>query len=333
MQETRTTPISLDNIETSVLSIPPYKQVLIDHDPAEYKAAIQTYLSIDTNSPSSRALKMEDCRTRAFFAVHGETRKVKVLANACRCRWCPLCTRAKSAAICNSVMDWLKFRKKAKFLTLTLKHSNAPLTHQINNLYRCFRLLRKSKLFTSKCYGGIWFFQVKLSIDKKNWHPHLHCVIDSKYIPQGELSELWLKITNSSKIVDIRNIYKIEQAAAYVARYSARPSKLKDLSFSQRTEIVFAMHGRRISGSWGTAKNVDLRGNRPIDKGTWYRIASYKTLIQRSRSDELCSLVLSCWSNNLPLPDSYAIENLQSSLNQIDFPGLNNFNIDDFDPP
>jgi hypothetical protein len=105
-----------------------------------------------------------------------------------------------------ALLEWLPTVTAPKFITLTLKHSPAPLSHQISTLYGCFRKLRKTKLLTKTVRGGIWFFQVKQSAADYLWHPHLHIVVDSPYIPKHQLSRAWLSITKTSQIVDIRQI-------------------------------------------------------------------------------------------------------------------------------
>jgi len=320
----------LDTIETSGRFPLSYHDYLKNKDPSEFNASLEAYDALDQYSTSHRSKQLRECRNFAWFAINKESREVKVLANACRLRWCPICARAKSAAVAFSVGEFLKNIDRPKFLTLTLRHSVAPLAHQINSIYKAFRALRKTKLWRKKVKGGIWFFQIKKSSADKLWHPHIHCVLESGYIAQQALSELWFKISKSSFVVDIRTVYKKDKAADYIARYSARPSNLKDMPLDDRISLISSLHGRRLCGAFGSAKGVDLKGARPDDDGTWRRISTWSKTLKSSHAGELGSVLFRCWMLREPVPDHIDLTGLSNVLADGPSPLLEDLNLDDY---
>lgn len=281
-----------------------YRDSLLRFDREEMLAVEQTYSILDLDVENKRVKRLQDCRTTAYFAVHEKTNQVAVLSSSCKLKWCPMCAKARSALITRGATNWLQSAKSPKLLTLTLRHSKAPLRHQLNLLYQSFRQLKQRSLFDKKVRGGIWFFQVKWSPQNQEWHPHLHCLIDSKYIPQSALSALWLKITHHSKVVDIRQVKDKRSAAAYVARYSARPALLASLPYERRVEIVTDLHGRRLVGTFGTARLVRLRPNTASNTGPWLTLGTWKRISDPAGTDRLSLAVLKAWRERTSLSPS-----------------------------
>lgn len=294
---------SVHTIETSVdqLSQLSYRDYLLRFDRDEYTAAVQTYSIIDVEEDRTSSHRLEQCRTFAWFAVNDNTNNVAVLSSACHLRWCPMCSGARSAAITRSVTAWLSRAKSPKMLTLTLKHSDAPLHHQIKYLYACFRQYRMRKLLAESIRGGIWFFQVKYYPESDQWHPHLHCLIDAEYMPQKLLSDEWLKTTKHSSIVDIRQVRRMAEAAKYVARYAARPAQLSKLPYERRHEVMTDLHARRICGSWGSARTVSLAPQNASTTGPWHTVGSWSAITEQSKTCKHSLALLKAWRSKTPV--------------------------------
>lgn len=298
-------PTSVHSQETTdQLSIPrSFREFsLRDHRP-EFDSTELAYRKLDDLEGQNRTDRLLDCRRRAWFSVNKETRHVRIATNNCRLRWCPLCSRSLSKFREGALADWLAHVRGSRFLTLTLKHSESPLDHQIEWLYYYFRQLRKTGFFRSLVTGGIWFFQVKRSHKTGDWHPHLHCLLSGKYIPHDRLSELWSKITHGSYIVDIRTIRDQNEISKYVARYSSRPARLIEYSVPDRLEIMTALHGRRLCGKWGTASKVRLSNKFKGDLGEWRNVGSWSEVVKDRKHNKLSAVLFQCWSSNDPLPE------------------------------
>lgn len=271
---------------------------------SEWLAAEAIYELFPGVSRETRLFRFRNCRTWSWFTREIDTGLVRVASSTCKLRWCPLCANAKSNYIARNCDEWLRHARQPKMLTLTLKHSNAPLQHQIDYLYKSFRKLRNSKLFRKKVYGGIWFFQVKRSDSDGFWHPHLHCLISSQYLPQYILSKLWYRITLTSVVVDIRSIRDTGTASREVARYCARPCRLSELTNSDMGTVFETFHGRRISGTWGTGRRCLLRPEKNFDKSKFEYLGSWDTIRANLSYDERAQKILNAYKNNTALePD------------------------------
>ncbi len=268
----------------------------------------EVYHSFDGEDPKGKAVKLDGCRRFAWFARHRDTGDIRVLSRSCHLRWCPMCAKAKQAYITKSTSEWIASSAYPKLLTLTILHTDQPLREQINNLYNYFRRLRQRKKFRDRVTGGIWFFQIKLSRRDGLWHPHLHCLISGLTVSHSVLKRLWQDITYTSEIVDVRSITDKENAARHVARYAARPAEVVNMSLPERIELVEAMHGRRLVGSWGDAKNISFRPPVESGKDEWRNLGSWRMIIELKDCDDIAAAILNAWKKGEPLEPHLAAD-------------------------
>lgn len=310
---------SLDTEETTQHSptSASYHDYLVTLNPDRYHTAAESYAFLDGRDGTNKADRITSCRSRAWFARNLSTHKVRVLANACRLRWCPLCADATKRLIAKNTLEWLRHQAHAKMLTLTLRHSNAPLAHQVSSLYRFFARFRRQRLLRHNVNGGIWFFQITFSESDQQWHPHLHVAMNSNYISQKDLSELWNRVTGGSYIVDIRQIRNPKKSAEYVARYCSGPCDLTSLDFPQRIELIDALHGRRVCGTFGSAKDLTLRTEKPADRSQWRNVGSFWAVFHMRHTDTNAALIWKAWRFNGPLPDDITIADIDNWLDGI----------------
>ncbi len=259
------------------------------------------YNTIDGIEYTEKAKQYDECRDFAYFVRHRTTGEIRVQASACRLRWCPLCMRTKKMIITQEVKKWLSNINRPKFLTFTLKHKDEPLRDRIKDLYLFYRNIRRTKWFKKNVRGGVWFFQVTKSDTDGLWHPHIHCLVDSNFLPKEKLSELWELITGDSKIVDIRAVKDNAKTAEYVARYAAAPCRLADFGVDDAIEIVQTMHGKRICGTWGTGRTMSFKITKPEDFDQWDRIGFWGTVWNDKANPHWCRMIRMCWLQNEPL--------------------------------
>lgn len=245
----------------------------------EYIQAFNLYIRWDSSHNTHHAENLLECRHYAWFTRHKTTGVIKVVANSCRLRWCPVCAEANRMRYKSAVSAWVKTLKKPKFFTVTIKHANTPLASQIDRLYKAFRLFRKHKVLRDKCRGGVWFFQVKRSSKTGEWHPHLHIVLDSDYINKVQLQDDWFITTGDSFVVDIRAIKDPGKVADYVSRYCARPCNLTDYQEDDQDEIAGVLHRKRLCGRFGTGTQCDFRPKRDIDLTQWERVGTWIDIV------------------------------------------------------
>ena len=288
---------------TPFASHPTYGVYLRDSCRPAYAAAMRAYSCIDGTSEHARPKRLAECRQSAWFARHQTTGEVRVASSACSLRWCPVCQNLRRNFMTHSIAEWIGEADHPKFLTLTLKHTRAPLAHQIEHLYKFFMLLRRRKEFNHAVRGGIWFFQVKKSKTDGLWHPHLHAVITGKYFAQRRLSRIWCQITLGSTHVDIRPIYDPRGAASDIARYATSPGSLVGLPPDDAVELVEALHRKRITGTWGTGRGIVLRPKPEENKGIWKNIGSWSTVLRLYDTDGNARAIVDSWKNKTLLEE------------------------------
>jgi len=309
-------PIRLETKETSAhLDVDDnYRQYKARSDPQELVATIEAFESRLTSRNERQLAAMMDCSSLAYFVRNTETGEIRVHATRCRQRWCPICAQILANWRTMSLCEYVTDLDRPKFITLTLKHTNSPLRSQIDRLYDCFRNLRKKKFFRQAVRGGVWFFQVKQSKSDSLWHPHLHIVAHAKYIPKHELSRAWLSLTGNSSIVDIHLIHTPAQTAKYVARYSARPANMADLTLSRRLQLIDSMAGRRLCGTWGTARVVKLQPPRLESKEQWQNVGSWSMVINCLSTSEIARSIFRAWRTSTPVCPDCTLADIESQL-------------------
>ena len=278
--------------------------------PEELQAVGEAYETIDERDDSDFINRLIRCRTRAYFYRNKITEEVKVMSSCCRLRWCPFCAESRKYRVQEAVKTWLPDMRRPKFLTLTLKHTASPLSHQIKHLYSSFQKLRKSKYFRDHIEGGVWFFQIKQSENDGLWHPHLHCLIDALFMPRQHLSDMWYRITKTSVVVDIRQVKNQATMVDYVARYAAKPGDLKDMDIETRVELIDALHGRRLVGTWGSGRELSFRHVKQSDANDWQRLSDFTMVTARYRFDENARLIFNAWKNGTTLSEPVLVKGM-----------------------
>jgi len=200
----------------------------------------------------------------------------------------------------NAVDEWLQIQKYPKMITVTLKHSDDPLQLQIKRLYACFQKLKRRAYFQRLITGGVWFFQLKLNLKTQQWHPHIHCLVAGKFLPHARLKSLWHKITGDSNIVDIRPVKDLENASTEVARYATSPADITRMDLEQAVDVHYATKGKRICGSWGTAKKITLKPTPQDDQDDWFKVADFYYVNVQKEYDNIAKAFWKCYKKDEP---------------------------------
>lgn len=159
-------------------------------------------------------------------------------------------------------------------------------------------------------------FQLKRAKETKEWHPHLHIVLDSDYIPQEKLSKEWQACTGTSSIVDIRAVRSTKAVAEYVSRYCARPAKLVDFNEEDCIEMFKVFHNRKLCGTWGSGRKISLRPQKSKDKDKWIKIGSWKAVISQADSLPRAKAVLEAFKTNGTVPAGLIINEIKEGIDK-----------------
>lgn len=181
--------------------------------------------------------------------------------------------------------------RRVRFLTLTLKHRERPLSTQITRLWRCFKTLRTTQQWKDNVLGFCAFLEVKRNPNRHSWHVHLHILIEGQWWDQKEISRLWLEATGDSLIVDIQSKGTSEQMARYGAKYASKPISPGDMeTASVHAEAIIALGRRRlwlIGGIWKGKLKLLTKGE---DPGDWQLVDSADALFARAASGDPIAL-------------------------------------------
>lgn len=238
-----------------------------------------------TAQPTNRKSQFQYCGSCAYILRNVEDPDVyRIAGSCCHDRFCLPCAKERSHAISLNVLEHLS-KRRARFLTLTIKSTDEPLTDLLDKLYTGFQKLRQTKLWRASVTGGVAFLEINWSPERNRWHPHLHILIEGKYIPQPKLKALWYHITGDSYVVDIRLVLNADQAAKYITKYASKPFNNTFLTRPDRLdEAIVALKGRKLLLTFGTWRGVTLL-HTPSD-GAWQNVGSLQTYIENAAAGD-----------------------------------------------
>ena len=195
------------------------------------------------------ASSLEECHSYYTVAVCGECGAVRKFPNRCDQFFCPECNHHLTAARTAQVSWWLPTIQQPKHVVLTIKNISNITPLHIDELRGFFTKLRHRKAFKN-WRGG--FYSLQITKSKNGWHPHIHCIIDVRWIDPNALASAWRAITRNAgqvvKVMDCREKGYLRRVTSYIARGS-------DMASWQPQEIadcISAFRGRRTFGVFGS---------------------------------------------------------------------------------
>lgn len=233
-----------------------------------------------THRSAMRLERFSNCGAGVYVQLCDATHESRLSCDRCRDRLCLACGRDRAAVMSDSLAQVMDERQ-SRFVTLTRRHSHAPLSDQITSLFDAFARLRRSKFWLSCITGGAAFLEVKLGKGTGLWHVHLHLIVTGSFIDQRLLSRAWLAVTSDSSIVDVRSIPDAGTVAKYVTKYVTKPCDASIYNVPEKLdEFVVAIQGRRLCLTWGTWRGIKL-SEVPDDGKVWRPLCSIWDLRRR----------------------------------------------------
>jgi hypothetical protein len=217
--------------------------------------------SVDTGAKALS--RFDNCGAECLVEWSDSLDRYRLRASYCRCRHCRPCMKAKAALLASNLRNRLAEQPdqggdRYRFITLTLRHTEAPLHEQIKRLYAHFNVLRKTRFWKQNTRGGAYILEATLN-DRGEWHPHLHIFQEGDFLRQHTLANLWMQVTGGSFKVDVKQVKTGKDAAAYVAKYVSKG--VADNVWHNRSkaqEWVIATKGLRTCSTFGTWRNFKL---------------------------------------------------------------------------
>lgn len=268
----------------------------VDHCPIESSPAEQAFrhsgwtadrarvlaAMAECNVPEKRLARIRSCGGGAWVMQCPTTGECVVDANYCGDRMCQPCARGRSMGVATQLAKAMQ-GKEVRHVVLTLRHRAMPLSDQITRIYRCFSNLRRNNGWARYCTGGAAFLEIKLGA-AGDWHVHLHCVVEGRFMPHGVLSGLWLAATGDSDICWIGAIPERSGVRGYVAKYATKAydrSVLANESMLQ--EAILALRGRRACLTFGAWRGIELHPPK-IDRAGWKALGRLDAIIMRANA-------------------------------------------------
>jgi hypothetical protein len=165
----------------------------------------------------------------------------------CRQRFCPVCSKRRANRIRNRLQ--LLFTKnepipKAGFKMITLSMPNCnSLDEGIHSLVSSFRRLRQRVAWKQYVFGGAFVIEVKGR--PGDWHPHIHAIVYSYYIPWARLRSAWRQCSGGTAVwinkVDTKKA--INYITKYITKADVPPALMDDVGRSLARFRLFSRFG------------------------------------------------------------------------------------------
>ena len=231
-----------------------------------------------TQQNSNRVSDFLDCGRHAYVFQSLQDPDVYTLGGStCHDRFCLPCGRERSRVIAANVK--LKVAgKPARFLTLTLKSDTEPLAQLLAKLTHDFTALRRTNLWRKRVTGGVAFLEIKWLASTHRWHVHLHALLQGRYVPREDISALWLKVTGTSHVIDIRIVEDEAHCTHYICKYASKPLDRTVVVVPLRLdEAVTALKGKRLCMTFGSWRGYKL--TEPPESGTWVQLGTLDEIL------------------------------------------------------
>lgn len=209
----------------------------------------------------------------------------KEVRQQCKRRWCPCCARRLAAARAVETEYIVARMRWPLFVTLTMRHGSTIDSSDIRRLRRAFGKLRHRKIWKSRTRGGV--ASVELTGEGRQWHPHLHAVIDCRWLAikqpppraratqeewrlactaaSAELGEAWAKLLGQETASVRIKRARAGTIAREVMKYTVKAQDLIEsevpigdlIRSMDRTRLMTTFgeaHGQKVSGIRAQAK-------------------------------------------------------------------------------
>lgn len=241
-----------------------------------------------TLQSKSRVANFNECGATAYvYRAADDPSKFRLGGSSCRDRFCVPCSIDRSRCLATNVLKTLG-KRPARFVTLTLRQTDAHLRDILDRLYDSFRKLRARSFWKRRVKGGCAFIEIKYSAANDAWNVHLHVIVHGRFIPKRDLSREWCKITGDSFIVDVRLIENEEKIARYVVKYCSKPCNDTFLNRKEFLDTVIrTMVGRRLCLTFGDWRGISLTES--PNETDWISLGSFHAVVSKAaRGDREC---------------------------------------------
>ena len=222
----------------------------------------------EANLPIHRRVNFGRCGSSHWIQQHRtQPERFRIVLDRCHDRFCTPCAVDRRATIRRNLAGKL-LPTPHRLLTLTIRHADEPLRDLLNHLLRSFRRLRQRRLWKERVTGGAAFLELTYNQQTTSWNPHLHVLLEGRYIPAPQLRQIWLEVTGDSHNLDISIVRTPARAIDYVCKYATKPLPACVTHHHRPlTEAIGALSHRRTIITFGRWRHWHLTS--PPDDRSW----------------------------------------------------------------
>jgi len=224
-------------------------------------------------SPDRLASKLESCGRYASIIWSPGEERIAVSTALCKSRLCPTCSGKRSRRLLAQIGDIAAQMDSPRLITLTIRSRCESLLASIDRLKAAWVKLRRKQVWQQHVRGGVAVIEVTINSQTREWHPHLHCLVDGLYFPHKSLSKLWLDITKDSDIVDIRAAHSREAVSRYICKYVSKSNTPAGVTTPELMEWASALNHLRLFSTFGTLHGRERLPDHPDCHPGWERLA------------------------------------------------------------
>lgn len=232
---------------------------------------------------TSRLQRWDSCGSLAWVEERDDGKKLRIRCTRCKDRFCRTCaTRRRQQQVSRLLGLVDNLQGEIRLITLTLRHSTATLTQQLDRLYECFRRLRQRQQWKENVRASAAACEFTMD-ELGRWHVHVHVLAYGRYWPQHQISAEWEAVTGDSKIVDVRRP-PAERAVHYAAKYIGKtlPQEIMN-NHAALVEAIKALKGRRlliVTGEW--VGKLSEETNDGTSKHEWIGVDYIEQIVRRA---------------------------------------------------
>ncbi len=189
-------------------------------------------LSLSENPEEKAHAKALLACGRYFRKLHFPCGEVKLAPCKCDSPFCPNCSAERAKPLQTKI--WERIDQSSCdywHFTLTVKNQKQISRGSNDDLIRKFRALRNSRVWREQVSGGVYSLEATYSSEGSGWHPHFHCLIETKKrLPLDwifRVRRLWKAITGDSHVIHLERLYSISGRGRKLRRFNR--SALKEL--------------------------------------------------------------------------------------------------------
>lgn len=211
----------------------------------------------------------------------------------CKRKWCPCCVRHLAGQRSAELQFIVERMQWPLFVTLTMRNVEDLSSGGVRHLRRAFGKLRHRRFWKDRVKGGI--ANVEVTNIGNGWHPHLHCVIDCRWLAietkpprardsqaekqaafksaAAELERHWAKcLKQETASVKVKRAFR-GTITKEVVKYSVKSSDLIECAGSVG-DVIRALESTRLMTTFGKCHGQcvkDLRADaKRAAKEKWY---------------------------------------------------------------